>query len=782
MQKGSRALFGEILEDRIYILIDTSQSMKDKLPVVKQKLFQLMREQLQRKAKVNFVKFDNEPVAWKEKLTEVNEDNLEDALHWVKGLKIGSSTDILKALQVALSDTDTQVIYLLTDGRPDQPPSRVLAQLHQHRRVPVHTISFNCNDITANRFLHELARATGGQFYYYHIQLKDPETPKSYECEDIYLLKKEIENGKAELKKIQAFHNELLLTGHFHGGKTYQHEHRRQPFAASSVIPQVEGQNPPPPDRPYCASEESASASLHPGTDGYQARSESPARTKNALYAEQTRSSILRLQQHSPKFDEQSPAGRRVSQSPTRKTATEQSSQKAEKKLERDALDITSAKWLKTHGLIARRLTIMDALSPTAIPRTTKYVPILDKYVVSRVFDDVLPFAHVSNDKKLVTLINPQAVDLDAYKKRLQEAIRAYERRLDQMIWRVLPQEEKDKFEQEKPVSYLEHKESLLNVLETMNWPITYEDIMLLEDEILTGLTYLRQATELQHASKEESQRVCPIHLFPAKTTLQIEPQPKRKHKRKMLDTLKGRRAIARSEGTGFYHPGVVIRCITSCYALVDFDNGQSEIVPVKFVLPMGGAVPCPILQVGDYVLTRVRKQSGEEYWVPGIVMATPNKCTTADRLFTVLKYNNKKEHCVRNGLFKISHRRYTCTCCFINMIRMTDCYTPNVKIVKHFNRGYPSDEDRERQTISAGGTWKKVKKRGKVQKEYYKECSSSDSDDFLYAPRKMGKRRERSSPPSPRRKGRRKGTKSNLEEECKELSKLNVSEAKQLN
>lgn len=43
VQKGSRALFGEILEDRIYILIDTSQSMKDKLPVVKQKLFQLMR-------------------------------------------------------------------------------------------------------------------------------------------------------------------------------------------------------------------------------------------------------------------------------------------------------------------------------------------------------------------------------------------------------------------------------------------------------------------------------------------------------------------------------------------------------------------------------------------------------------------------------------------------------------------------------------------------------------------------------------------------------------------
>lgn len=73
------------------------------------------------------------------------------------------------------------------------------------------------------------------------------------------------------------------------------------------------------------------------------------------------------------------------------------------------------------------------------------------------------------------------------------------------------------RFEQKQPVSYLEHKESLLNVLETLDWPITYEDVMLLEDEILTGLTYLRQATELQHASKEEIQRICPLHLCPAK-------------------------------------------------------------------------------------------------------------------------------------------------------------------------------------------------------------------------------------------------------------------------
>lgn len=40
----------------------------------------------------------------------------------------------------------------------------------------------------------------------------------------------------------------------------------------------------------------------------------------------------------------------------------------------------------------------------------------------------MLPLAHVSNDKKRITLINPQAVNLDAYKEKLEQAIKSYER------------------------------------------------------------------------------------------------------------------------------------------------------------------------------------------------------------------------------------------------------------------------------------------------------------------------------------------------------------------
>lgn len=43
LKKGSRALFGDVTEDHICILIDVSQSMIYKLPVVKEKIYQLIR-------------------------------------------------------------------------------------------------------------------------------------------------------------------------------------------------------------------------------------------------------------------------------------------------------------------------------------------------------------------------------------------------------------------------------------------------------------------------------------------------------------------------------------------------------------------------------------------------------------------------------------------------------------------------------------------------------------------------------------------------------------------
>ena len=48
--------------------------------------------------------------------------------------------------------------------------------------VPVHTISFNCNDSEANRFLSDLARATGGRYHYFSEKGMDLDgQPESWE-------------------------------------------------------------------------------------------------------------------------------------------------------------------------------------------------------------------------------------------------------------------------------------------------------------------------------------------------------------------------------------------------------------------------------------------------------------------------------------------------------------------------------------------------------------------------------------------------------------------------
>jgi hypothetical protein len=73
------------------------------------------------------------------------------------------STNTLGALEVAMSVPEAEAVYLLTDGRPDQPLDEVLARVQQLPKIPVHTISFNCADSKANYFLSQLASITRGR-------------------------------------------------------------------------------------------------------------------------------------------------------------------------------------------------------------------------------------------------------------------------------------------------------------------------------------------------------------------------------------------------------------------------------------------------------------------------------------------------------------------------------------------------------------------------------------------------------------------------------------------
>ncbi|XP_014815694.1 PREDICTED: von Willebrand factor A domain-containing protein 3B [Calidris pugnax] len=757
LQRGSRGLFGNMVEDDVYILIDTSQSMKNKLPMVKEKIFQLIQEQLRCKKRFNFVKFSAQAVAWREKLAEVNEENLQDAWLWIKGLEAGSSTNTLKALQIAFADTDTRAIYLLTDGRPDQPPQIILAQVQLHCNIPIHTVSFNCDDTEANKFLYKLSTEAGGRFHYYNIYLTDPDAAGFIDSEDIHLLKREIEQGERDLETVKTFHAECLMMDSYNGENDPVNNNHKQKDTVSSETEDVEELSPALSSRPCCASEELA---LTPHQQTWQTTADIPARRKKALYAEHTKTSLLRILSHSAKSREESteegiaPRKKSFSVKKSVKCTTvfkDLETQEAVKRTSKSSLDIPSALWLKTHGLVARRLTIMDALAPTAVPRGTKFIPVLDKHVVSKVFDEMLPFAHVSHDKK-ITLINPQAVNLDAYKEKLEQAIKSYERRLNLVIWRALSEEERDKFKECGPIQYMQHKEALLEALENLGWPISYEDVMLLEDEILAALTYIQQASDLQTAVRKETEKSSESHIRINKKSPEeqtVKSKPKKRQKSQVFVTHKRQKVIARSHVTGFYYPGTVIKNISSTCALVEFRNEETWIVPVKFTIPVGGAMPCPYLQVGDYVFARTGTQTGNEYYAPAIVIATPERVETGDKLYTVLMFNNRKEQCIRSGLIKISQTKYAFSCRYIKMVQMVDYMILERETTKPYPHSSVEDEEgEEAKETTVKDRGKKKKKRRAEDKRHPRERMSG-SDDVLFVSRRKVKQRERNSLPS---------------------------------
>ena len=85
--------------------------------------------------------------------------------------------------------------------------------------------------------------------------------------------------------------------------------------------------------------------------------------------------------------------------------------------------------WIEANSLLARDLTLIDALGPSLVPHDPTHVDIIDKDVRGKVFEDIMSQAHISGDGH-VRLINPNGVDirnyvskLDLYVKECQEVI-----------------------------------------------------------------------------------------------------------------------------------------------------------------------------------------------------------------------------------------------------------------------------------------------------------------------------------------------------------------------
>nr|XP_011753632.1 von Willebrand factor A domain-containing protein 3B isoform X5 [Macaca nemestrina] len=651
LQDGSQSLFGKLRNDCIYILIDTSHSMKSKLDLVKDKIVQFIQEQLKYKSKFNFVKFDGQAVAWREQLAEVNEDNLEQAQSWIRDMKIGSSTNTLSALKTAFADKETQAIYLLTDGRPDQPPEMVIDQVKVFQEIPIYTISFNYNDEIANRFLKEVAALTGGEFHFYHFGCKDPTPPEAVQNEDLTLLVKEMEQGHRDLEKMRDLYSEsVIMDWWYNAEKDGDSKHQKE---ICSMVSTPEKCAKPQSD---VGSTQTSSLNVLKGPWGL---SDQKIRKKKVLHAESTKTSLLRSQMSSLRSSAGSERKDGLSNASSQRTALSDKemsillpeeclddtssgrvTQEGSQVYDHNSSDASSENWLKTYGLVAKKLTLMDALSVAAVPHSSTYVPVLDKHVTSKVFDEVFPLAHVCNDTNKMTLINPQGAKLNIYKQKVEQAIQTYEKRLNKIVWRALSQEEKEKLDANKPIQYLENKTVLNQALERLNWPISLKELSILESEILAGKMYIQQAMELQEAAKKNYANKAPGEQQ------KLQGNPTKKTKSKRPDPLKGQKVIARCDENGFYFPGVVKKCVSRTQALVGFRYGDTKVVSTSFIMPVGGAMPCPLLQVGDYVFAKIVIPRGFDFYVPAIVIALPNKHEATEKFYTVLKCNNRRRGC----------------------------------------------------------------------------------------------------------------------------------------
>ncbi|XP_023573310.1 von Willebrand factor A domain-containing protein 3B isoform X2 [Octodon degus] len=738
LQDGSQALFGKVRGDCIYVLIDTSHSMKSKLDVVKDKIIRLMQEQLKYKSKFNFVTFDGQAVAWRDKLVEINEDHLEQAESWIREIKVGSSTNTLQALQMAFADQETQVIYLLTDGRPDQPPEMVIDQVKAFQKIPVYTISFNYHDELANDFLKELASVTGGKFHSYRFSCKDPFPEEAAQNGDLRLLLQEVEQGHSDLEKMQNLYSESVImdwwyNGEKEGDSKYQKE-------ISSMVSTPE----------KCAKlqyDVESTGALPPNMSKVPWElSNQKLQKKKVLHAESTKTSLLRSQMSTLKssalehrrdspstsstwsstLSNQELSALLMSEDPD-DDLSEGSTRQGSQACEEDSSEMSSANWLQTHGLVAKKLTLMDALS---VPHSSTQVPILDKLVVSNVLDEVFPLAHVCKDTKKATLINPQRVKLNLYKQKVEQAIKSYEKRLNNIVWQALSQEEKEKLDAVKPLQYLENKAALNKALERSNWPISLEELSLLENEILAGKMYIQQAMELQEASKKNC-----VSQVPAEQKSQGSPTKKSKPKK--VDHLKGQKVIARCDENGFYFPGVVKHCLSRTHALVSFRYGDTKVVPTCFITPVGGAMPCPLLQVGDYVFAKIGTPEGFDFYVPAIVIALPNPSVGSEKFYTVLKCNNRREFCPRSALIKISQNKYALSCSHIKSPPIKE--EPKVEDKDLKNGTFPLWSMKEVDTVDFKEPKQenpRRKKKKTANRPPLQEMTSSDSDSASHGTR----------------------------------------------
>ena len=728
LKEGSRELFGTICEDSIYILIDTSSSMEAKIDLVVKKLHQLMDEQIRDKRSFNIVCFNSEVVPWRSKMVEVTDSSIQAAKTWTKYIATSGSTNTLDALQFALSDKKTQGVYLLTDGRPDQPEKAILQLIHVHTEVPVHTISFNCFDKAANDFLHHLADETGGRFHLYQDVPYNSETdgPRPHVSLDLVLLQKEFDSLKQVQRVIRTLRQECELMEKYKEPDTVP---KAPPKTSSDNIDQTtlamrrkaaaEKKRHKTQKAMTCLStassqsdirKESLRKSIKGESDNWMLREDKELFADEKQLTQKAKAQLLRREEIKKKLGETSAMTENRTLGASQFTQSETDGEKQSIK-----------SWLKKNSLVAKKLTLIDVLKPTIIRHSAKYIPVLDKHVTGKVFEDIFPDFYIqSGNKDEIKYVNPTAVDLESYEQKVEKQIRIYKHKLNKVVWEALSEEAKLKhFDGKGPVSFFNNKEKMMKLLEEYEWPVDDQEIDLLLDEIKLGYELIQKSTDLRNVNvenntnesfsedSEQFQKSRPKTTVEvknrsrneaAKTSTAREREPniidlspvaqrgysnvqgvlhgERAHgssksavpsaQKRLIQESRGLPVIARNEIDGYYYPATILESESSNSAIVKFGNEQCSNVETKHIIPRAGAISGPQLQVGDFVLAQKPKDPLQKFH-PGIILALPSKSEPQPHYYTIVLWNRKQVASTRKLIVKVSQQRFQETATYIH-------------------------------------------------------------------------------------------------------------------
>ena len=156
--------------------------------------------------------------------------------------------------------------------------------------------------------------------------------------------------------------------------------------------------------------------------------------------------------------------------------------------------------WLKKNSLVARHLTLMDALGPASVSHNPLHVPVLDKDISGKVYQGLLSTAHISGDGN-VSLINPVGVDLVGYQEQLRGYCKECKTAIDTLLFESLPKDAQDALREELGVtstpSYGDNRGVMNEQLNKYGCGHLIKEAELVENEMKQAGAYSKQASAL---------------------------------------------------------------------------------------------------------------------------------------------------------------------------------------------------------------------------------------------------------------------------------------------